>query len=187
MTASGLRVSETSIPGLLLIEPPVFSDERGDFFETYVRSKYAANAIGEDFQQDDVSWSKKNVLRGLHGDTRMVKIVQCLAGDIFDVIVDARRDSAAFGKWQSFELSQNNRHQLYVPAGCLHGFLVRSEHALMAYKHSVEYDPATEISARWDDPDLHIPWPIDGSPRLSQKDRNNGLFRDIPAARLAAE
>lgn len=169
----------TSIPGAMRLVPAVWPDERGAFFESYARTRYHAVGIADEFVQDNVSYSARNVLRGLHGDPRMSKLVQAVRGEILDVIVDARKDSPAFGRWESFVLSQENHAQVYVPAGCLHGFLA-IEDAIVCYKQSAEYAPQKEIGVRWDDPDLAIAWPHLGSPPIvSAKDGSNRLFGEI--------
>jgi dTDP-4-dehydrorhamnose 3,5-epimerase len=177
--SANLDVRETSSPGARLILPRAWGDERGFFKETYARSKYRALGIADDFVQDSTSYSLRNVLRGLHADLRMSKLVCVLQGEVFDVVVDARSGSPAFGRWESVRLSAENHTQLYVPAGCLHGFLVLSKDAIFCYKQSAEYAPDREIGVRWDDPTLAIDWPDLGAPPIvSEKDRNNGSFSD---------
>lgn len=169
----------TSIPGAMRLLPAVWPDKRGAFFENYARTRYRAAGITDEFVQDNVSYSVRNVMRGLHGDPRMSKLVQAVRGEIFDVIVDARRDSPAFGRWESFVLSGENHAQVYIPAGCLHGFLSLDD-AIVCYKQSAEYAPQNEIGVRWDDPALAIAWPDLGSPAIvSEKDRENKLFREV--------
>ncbi|HLI97513.1 MAG TPA: dTDP-4-dehydrorhamnose 3,5-epimerase [Candidatus Baltobacteraceae bacterium] len=175
-----LEVRETSIPGARIIVPRAWSDDRGFFKETYVRSKYHALGIADEFVQDSTSTSLRNVLRGLHADPEMSKLVHVLRGEVFDVIVDGRKDSPAFGRWESVRLTSANHMQLYIPAGCLHGFLVLSQDAIFCYKQSAEYAPQREIGVRWDDPSLAIEWPDLGSlPVVSAKDRGNRLFADV--------
>lgn len=171
-----LSVISTRVTDAVLIKLPVFKDERGFFKETYVRSKYRAIGIHDDFVQDSVSFSSRGVLRGLHCDPRMSKLVQVLRGSVFDVIVDARKQSPSFGQWQGFELSAERHIQFYVPAGFLHGFLALTDDVVFTYKQGAEYDPAREIGVRWDDPTLSIDWPRDVLPRLSRKDAANGDF-----------
>jgi dTDP-4-dehydrorhamnose 3,5-epimerase len=169
----------TNINDAFLIQAHAFSDERGYFKETYVRSKYRELGIADEFVQDNVSLSGRRVLRGLHADPQMTKLVQVLLGRVFDVIVDARRGSPTFGAWQGFELSAEDHRQLYIPAGCLHGFFVLSDSAVFSYKQTAEYAPEREIGVRWDDPDLSIAWPLSGPPRVSPKDMQNRRFRDV--------
>jgi dTDP-4-dehydrorhamnose 3,5-epimerase len=157
-----IHVLDTRFPEAKLIEPDVFADDRGYFKETYSRERYAAIALGEDFVQDNVSASRRNVVRGMHYDPRMAKLVQCLVGKIFDVIVDVR---------DGYELSGENHRQLYVPRGFAHGFLTLSEEALVSYKQSEYFDAKTERGLAWDDPAIGIAWPLDGEPIVSQKDR----------------
>ncbi len=177
-----MRESVRSIPleiaGARLLELPVFLDERGGFMETYVRSQYAAIGLKDAFVQDSISWSSRNVLRGLHGHRGMSKLAQVLTGCVYDVVVDARPESPTFMQWQGIELADENRQQLYVPAGCLHGFLVLSEQALMSYKLSSEYDFEGELNVRWDDPQLNITWPLPDIPTLSTKDAGSRLFAE---------
>lgn len=169
----------TSISGAMHLVPAVWPDERGAFFESYARSRYYAAGITEEFVQDNTSYSVRGVLRGLHGDPRMSKLVQAVRGEIFDVVVDARAASPTFGRWESFVLSEENHAQIYIPAGCLHGFLALTD-AIVCYKQSAEYAPQKEIGVRWDDPDLAISWPDLGSPPIvSAKDRSNKLFGEV--------
>jgi dTDP-4-dehydrorhamnose 3,5-epimerase len=167
-----LQVRETQFADARLFVPDVHTDDRGFFKETYSTAKYRDLGLMDEFVQDSVSFSAKNVIRGLHGARNMSKLVQVLRGEIWDVIVDARRDSPTFGRWQNFELSETNHVQLYIPAGFLHGFLAKTPDVVFSYKHSALYDPAAEFTARWDSPGLAIPWPADGPPRISDKDRN---------------
>jgi dTDP-4-dehydrorhamnose 3,5-epimerase len=175
------RFTATELPGLLLIEPVVFADERGFFMETYKHSEFAAQGIDEHFVQANQSHSSRGALRGLHFQNPPVaqaKLVRALAGEIYDVVVDIRRGSPTFGKWQGVHLSDENKHLLYVPAGFAHGFCVTSEMADISYMTSAEYAPASERGIIWDDPDLKIAWPID-RPQLSQRDRGWPRLRDM--------
>lgn len=183
MTSGALQGTRLRIAGALLIVPAAFSDSRGYFKETYVRSKYKSLGIADAFVQDNVSVSRLNVVRGLHGDPEMSKLVQVLYGSAFDVIVDARRDSETYGRWQSFELSAENHHQLYIPRGCLHGFQALTDRVIFAYKQSAEYDPARERAVRWNDPALGIDWPAAAAAIVSEKDRRNGHFSELGVAR----
>ena len=166
-----MRVQPTRFAEARLFEPDVFSDERGYFKETYSRRKFAAAGMGDTFVQDNVSRSHRNVIRGMHYDLRLAKLVQCLFGKIYDVIVDARPESATYLAWESYELSDANHRQLYVPAGFAHGFLVLSDEAIVAYKQTEHYDPAHEGGLAWNDPAIAIAWPLAGEPTLSPKDR----------------
>jgi dTDP-4-dehydrorhamnose 3,5-epimerase len=166
-----ITVLDTDFPEAKIFIPEVFADERGFFKETYSTAKYRALGLNDEFVQDSVSFSKKNVIRGLHYDRRMSKFVQVLRGRIYDVIVDLREGSPTHLRWQGFYLSEDDHRQLYVPAGFAHGLLALSDDVVFAYKHGALYDPATEGSVRWNDPKLGIAWPLDGEPILSPKDR----------------
>lgn len=179
MSAASAFCSKTGIEGALLVVPPVLGDERGYFKETYVRSTYEALGITDDFVQDNVSVSHRHVVRGLHADPSMSKLVQVLQGEAFDVIVDGRRGSSTFGKWEAFKLSEENHRQLYIPRGCLHGFQALSAQVVLSYKQSAQYDPAREIGALWNDRALGIDWPNPGGAILSQKDRANRSFAEV--------
>ena len=158
--------------------PDVYEDERGFFKETYSTVKYRAAGLSDDFVQDSVSFSTRNVIRGLHFDVKMSKFVQVLRGKIWDVIVDIRADSATRLKWQGFVLSEHNHRQLYIPPGFAHGFIALADDVVFSYKHGALYDPTTEGAIRWDDPTLAIPWPLVGPPRVSLKDQNAPLLAD---------
>lgn len=153
-----------------VLVPDVFSDERGYFKETYSSVKYRALGISDAWVQDNVSRSSRNVIRGMHGDRRMTKLVQVLQGRAWDVIVDLREDSPTYRKWEGFELTADNHRQLYIPAGFLHGFLAQSDDVILMYKQSALYDPKSEFAVNWRDPTLAIAWPLDGEPMLSPKD-----------------
>lgn len=158
--------------------PDVYEDDRGFFKETFSTAKYAALGLHDTFVQDSVSFSSRNVIRGLHYDLKMSKFVQVLRGYIWDVIVDARPTSPTRLKWQGFYLSEHNHRQLYIPAGFLHGFIALSDDVVFNYKHGSLYDPATEGAVRWDDPTLAIGWPLTGEARISLKDRQAPLLAD---------
>lgn len=176
--AMAIKTAETKIDGARLFYPEVFEDDRGFFKETYSRRKYHDLGLTDDFVQDSVSFSTKNVLRGLHCDPEMSKFVQVLRGNIFDVIVDARPTSPTFRTWQGFDLSEHNHAQLYIPKGCLHGFLALTDDVLFNYKHSAYYTPGREFCVRWDEPALGIAWPLAGEPRLSPKDQAGLTFEE---------
>lgn len=183
-----MKVIETHIPGVLIIEPKVWGDDRGYFLESYRSNRYAELGIPERLVQDNQSFSRRGVLRGLHIQHPFAqgKLVQVYSGVVFDVAVDLRRGSASFGQWVGVTLSGENKHQFWVPAGFAHGFLVTSETALFAYKCSDYYHPETELSVRWDDAAIGIDWPLDGTPELSDKDKEAANLADIPADRLPA-
>ncbi|RPI30105.1 MAG: dTDP-4-dehydrorhamnose 3,5-epimerase [Chloroflexota bacterium] len=152
-----------SLPGLILIEPQVFSDARGFFMETFQARLFADAGISTDFVQDNHSGSQKGTLRGLHYQIRQAqgKLVRVIAGEVFDVAVDLRRSSPSFGKWEGFCLSSENKRQLWVPPGFAHGFYVLSQWAEVIYKTSDFYAPEWERTLLWNDPDLGIKWPLD--------------------------
>jgi dTDP-4-dehydrorhamnose 3,5-epimerase len=159
-----------------LFIPEVHEDDRGFFKETYHRDRYRAAGLHDEFVQDSVSFSSKNVIRGLHYDPAMSKLVQVLRGKIWDVIADVRPGSPTRGRWQGFYLSEHNHRQLYIPAGFAHGFLALTDDVVFSYKHGALYDPSREGAIRWDDPTLAIAWPLAGEPRISAKDRSAPLF-----------
>ncbi len=175
-----IRFVETAIPGVILVEPEVHRDGRGFFLETYRESTFRKGGIGARFVQDNHSSSVRNALRGLHGQNPhpQGKLVRAIAGEAFDVAVDARRGSPAYGKHVATRLSADNLRQLYVPPGVLHGFLVVSEVAQIAYKCTEYYYPEAEFSVAWNDPDLAIPWPTD-APILSEKDRRAPRLAEV--------
>lgn len=166
-----IQVITTDFPEARLFIPDVFPDHRGFFKETYARDKYAALGVRDEWLQDAVSSSHPNVLRGMHYDMRMAKLVQCLSGRIYDVIVDVRAGSPTFHRWQGFELTADNHHQLYVPRGFAHGFLALQE-CVVQYKMTAEYDPTQEGTLSWKDASVGIRWPLTGEPILSTKDAN---------------
>jgi dTDP-4-dehydrorhamnose 3,5-epimerase len=175
------RFNAMELPGLLLIEPAVFSDQRGFFLETYKYSEFAGQGIGEHFVQANQSRSSRGTLRGLHFQKppeAQAKLIRALDGEIYDVVVDIRRGSPTFGKWQGVHLSAENNRMLYAPAGFAHGFCVISEVADIAYMTSAEYAPALEGGIAWDDADLKIVWPVD-DPQLSTRDRGWPRLREI--------
>lgn len=166
-----IRTYNTRFAEARLFEPDVFEDERGYFKEIYSRAKYAALGLHEEFVQDNISRSRGNVIRGMHYDLRVAKLVQSLVGTIYDVIVDMREGSSTYRQWESFELSEDNHRQLYVPAGFAHGFLSLTDQVVVSYKQTDAYDPAHERGVGWDDPALGIVWPLSGEPIVSAKDR----------------
>ncbi len=170
-TEQGTRGAKLSIPGLVLVAPKVYGDARGFFLETYNQARYAALGINATFGQDNLSYSARGVLRGLHfqNPEAQAKLVSVVAGDVFDVAVDVRRGSPTFGQWAGVHLSGENRWQFYIPKGFAHGFCVLSETAYFSYKCDGYYAPAHEYSLHWADPDLGIEWPIE-APTLSSKD-----------------
>ncbi|MBM3189975.1 MAG: dTDP-4-dehydrorhamnose 3,5-epimerase [Chloroflexi bacterium] len=176
-----MQVSETALPGVLVIEPTVHEDERGFFYESYNQRAYAAQGIADTFVQDNHSRSVRGVLRGLHyqAPPGQAKLVRVAVGAVFDVAVDVRWGSPTFGRWIGVELSAENRRQLYIPAGLAHGFCVLSEVAEFLYKVTTYYAPADERGILWSDPAIGIAWPVT-APILSDRDRRHPLLRDIP-------
>ena len=169
-----MRVAPSAIPEVLLLEPRVFGDERGFFFESYNRRAFAkATGIDVEFVQDNHSRSVRNVLRGLHYQLRQPqgKLVRVTLGEIWDVAVDLRRGAPSFGRWVSFELSAASKRMAWIPAGFAHGFLVTSEAAEVQYKATDYYAPEHERTLLWDDAALAIPWPLAGAPVMADKDR----------------
>ena len=169
-----MKVSRTRIADVCILEPRVFEDPRGFLFESYNRRSFReATGLDADFVQDNQSFSVRNVLRGLHYQVRQPqgKLIMALAGEIFDVAVDLRRGSPSFGKWVSTTLSGGTHRAIWIPPGFAHGFLVLSEQALIHYKASDYYAPEHERTVLWNDPDLAIPWPLEGEPMVSEKDR----------------
>jgi dTDP-4-dehydrorhamnose 3,5-epimerase len=179
-------VQPTDLPGVLLIKPAVFGDHRGYFKESWNRRTFAEQGLSLDFVQDNFSFSRRGILRGLHFQHPQPqgKLVQVLQGEVFDVAVDVRRGSPHFGRWFGARLSADNHLQMYVPEGFAHGFCVLSENALFAYKCTNFYAPQMEHSLRFDDPDVGIDWPLDEAPTLSAKDESAPRLRDFPAELL---
>jgi dTDP-4-dehydrorhamnose 3,5-epimerase len=179
-----MQVKETALPGVLIIEPDLYSDDRGFFLETYQADKYAAAGIALPFVQDNHSYSARGTLRGVHAQYRKPqgKLVRALEGEVFDVVVDIARTSSTFGQWIGVTLSGLNHRQLYVPPGYGHGFCVLSESAHFLYKCTDVYDPGGELTLSWNDPTVGIVWPIE-QPALSDKD-THGLSLDEFAQRV---
>lgn len=182
-----MKVIETKLAGVLILEPRVFHDERGHFAETWHRERYRDAGIEADFVQDNVSYSRHGVLRGLHyqNPTPQGKLVSVLRGDVFDVAVDLRQGSSTFGEWVGVELSGENMRQVWIPEGFAHGFVVTAESAVLSYKCTNPYAPAHEWGLRWDDPEIGIEWPI-SRPVLSPKDAEAPLLREVSGAALFA-
>ncbi len=169
-----MRRRETPLPGVVLLEPRVFEDERGFFYESYNERTFARLGIRHRFVQDNHSRSRRGVVRGLHYQLphAQAKLVRVTRGAVWDVAVDIRRGSPTFGRWWGVELSEENRLQLLIPEGFAHGFVALTDGAEVQYKVSAPYDPEGDRGIRWDDPDLAIAWPLDGiEPLLSPKDR----------------
>jgi dTDP-4-dehydrorhamnose 3,5-epimerase len=181
-----MRVQATTLPEVLVLEPRVFGDQRGYFFESHNRRTFdAAIGLAVDFVQDNQSHSPRGVLRGLHYQLEphaQGKLVRVTAGRVFDVAVDMRRSSPRFGRWAGIELSADNFRQLWIPPGFAHGFLVLSDSADVLYKATAYYAPSSERAVRWDDPDLAIAWPDLGTaPTVSEKDAAASAFAQAVA------
>jgi dTDP-4-dehydrorhamnose 3,5-epimerase len=164
-----MKIRKGKLRGVLLIEPDVFEDHRGEYIETYHEKLYKENGIHPSFVQDDISVSSKHVLRGIHGDATTWKLISCHYGRFYLVVVDCNPGSADFGAWESFVLSDRNRHQVLVPPSFGNGHLVLSDLAIFHYKQSTYYDRAGQFTYRWDDPKLNIWWPVK-NPILSMRD-----------------
>lgn len=181
-----MKVIETEIPEVKIIEPAVFGDERGFFMETWQQKKFEELVTGKptQFVQDNHSKSKKGILRGLHYQTENTqgKLVRVISGEVFDVAVDIRKDSKTFGQWVGVYLSAKNKRQLWVPEGFAHGFYVTSEEAEFVYKCTDYYHPQSEVSIAWDDANIGIEWPFKGSPILSEKDKFKSVSLEISKA-----
>jgi len=179
-----LKATFVDIPGIVLLEPKVFSDDRGSFFESYNRKTLAEAGIATEFVQDNQATSRRAVLRGLHYQVKhaQAKLIRVLKGEIYDVAVDLRRFSPTFGKWYGVTLSEENMLQLYLPADFAHGYLVLSETAEVLYKASDFWAPEHERCILWNDPDLAISWPLSGQPIVSEKDALGKRFchADLP-------
>tara|TARA_R110000868_G_scaffold8205_3_gene42608 strand:- start:194536 stop:195093 length:558 start_codon:yes stop_codon:yes gene_type:complete len=180
-----MNIITTPIPDLLVIEPKVFGDERGFFYESFQTQRYQDAGITCDFVQDNISRSAKGVLRGLHFQepNAQDKLVTVLHGVVYDVAVDVRYGSPTFGQWYGVELSDTNRHQFFVPKGFAHGFVVLSDTADFYYKCSDYYHPETEASILWNDPDIGIEWPTTDV-QLSGKDKDAVRLKDFPTDKL---
>jgi dTDP-4-dehydrorhamnose 3,5-epimerase len=174
------KITQTPLPGVLLIEPQLYRDSRGFFFESYNQKVYAAAGLIERFVQDNHSRSERGTLRGMHAQFShpQGKLIRVLAGEIFDVVIDIRKGSPTFKKWYSVNLSSENFLQCYIPPGFAHGFCVLSETTEVEYKVTDYYDPTDELHLIWNDPEIGIEWPIK-DPILSPKDRAGVLLKDI--------
>jgi dTDP-4-dehydrorhamnose 3,5-epimerase len=176
-----VEVILTEIQGLLLFKPKIYKDIRGSFYETWRCNKYKEAGISEDFQQDSISISAKNVLRGLHlqlGESEQGQLLTVINGNVFDVCVDIRKNSHTFGQYICFDLNSDDPCQIYMPPGIAHGFCVLSEQAILHYKCTQYYSPTNEAGIIWNDPNLAIQWPID-TPIILEKDQQNLTFEEI--------
>jgi dTDP-4-dehydrorhamnose 3,5-epimerase len=182
-----MKLLPTTIPGVIEIEPDVHSDRRGFLMETYQTKRYKDSGILTSFLQDNLSYSVQGTLRGLHYQhpRSQAKLVQVLRGEIFDAVVDIRQGSPYFGRWVGVQLSEKDKHQLFIPEGFAHGFCALSKTALVHYKCSDIYAPECEGGILWSDPALNIRWPVK-NPVISDKDSRYPLLRDLPIERLPA-
>lgn len=175
-----------AIPDVILVKPKVFGDKRGFFMETYKKSDFFANGITVEFNQDNHSKSTKGVLRGLHfqkAPHAQAKLVRCSKGRIYDVAVDIRPNSKTFGKYIKVELSEENKHMLFIPEGFAHGFVALSDEVELLYKASGEYFPEADCGILWNDKDINIDWEIDFEPILSDKDKVQKTLAEVLKAR----
>jgi dTDP-4-dehydrorhamnose 3,5-epimerase len=179
-----MNISACDIPGLSIIEPRVFGDARGYFFESWSEQRYES-IVKSRFVQDNISFSRRGILRGLHfqNPNGQGKLIQVLQGEVYDVAVDLRRSSPTFRKWHGLILSSENKRQFYIPPGFAHGFVVTSETALFYYKCTEAYSQKDEMALKWDDPELAIQWPVD-NPTISERDAKGLRLQDIPEDRL---
>ena len=180
-----MNVHRCELAGLLIIEPKVFGDARGYFLETWNERRYHEVGLEARFVQDNLSSSRRGILRGLHlqNPNPQGKLLQVLQGEVFDVAVDLRRGSPTFKRWHGLTLSDQNKRQFYIPPGFAHGFAVLSEMALFHYKCTAFYSPADEISIRWNDPEIGVQWPLK-EPLLSDRDAKAIPLREVPEDRL---
>jgi dTDP-4-dehydrorhamnose 3,5-epimerase len=180
-----MKITRTGLPGVLVIEPDAFGDDRGWFLEAWSQRRYAEIGVPERFVQDSVSRSRRGTVRGLHMQHPwgQGKLVQVVHGSVYDVAVDVRAGSSTFGQWVGEILSAEDHRQIYIPPGFAHGFCVTSEAAVCMYKCTEVYHRETELGVAWNDPDLAIPWPVD-APVLSARDAGFPRLRDIPVDRL---
>jgi dTDP-4-dehydrorhamnose 3,5-epimerase len=180
-----IKVIPTRLPGVVMIAPQVFQDARGFLMETWNQREWAALGLCERFVQDNLSYSAKGVLRGLHlqAPRPQGKLISVVDGEVFDVAVDLRRGSPTFASWVGVTLSAASKQQLYVPEGFAHGFVVTGDHALVMYKCTDFYSPDHELSLLWNDPDLGIDWPLE-NPTLSRKDQSAPRLDALPIERL---
>ena len=181
-----MEVVKTPIEGVLLIKPKVWGDSRGFFVETWQKERYESIEVNLPFVQDNHSKSSKGILRGLHFQKQhpQGKLVMVSVGEVFDVAVDIRKDSPTFGQWFGAHLTEDNQHQLWIPPGMAHGFVVLSDIAHFHYKCTDFYHPEDEGSIRWNDPEIGIKWPYFGEPKLSAKDSVAPFFSEIKASLL---
>lgn len=183
-----MKFKKNRLDGILVIEPDVFNDNRGFFFESYSKRKFTENGIALEFVQDNRSMSSKGIVRGLHYQVRhpQDKLIMALSGEIYDVVVDIRPSSPTFGQWEGFIISAYDKRQIFIPKGFAHGFCVLSDFAEIFYKCSDFYSHQDERGILWNDPTLKIEWPIK-NPVLSKKDSLNSLLKDIDREEIAGD
>lgn len=174
----------TPLKGVIIINPRFFADERGFFMEAYKKSEFLSAGISEKFDQDNHSFSSKDVLRGIHFQSKphaQGKLVRVITGAVWDVAVDLRLGSSSFGKWYGLELNEKNRTMLYIPPGFGHGFLTLKDNTHFLYKCTAEYEPASDGGVRWDDSDMAIEWPLESgqNPLVSEKDKKLPYLKDL--------
>lgn len=181
-------ISPARLDGVFRITPQIWPDDRGQFSETYRSDSLPSLGMPDAFVQDNVSHSKRGVLRGLHfqNPKAQAKFLTVLSGEIYDVVVDLRPHSVTFGQWEGFPLNGKALHQIFVPAGFAHGFCVLSKETLISYKCAEFYDPRCQHTLAWDDPQLGIKWPIE-NPILSSKDRRGALFSELKAQLFSSD
>ena len=180
-----MKIIETDLPGCKIIEPQVFGDSRGAFYESWNKPRWAQAGLDLDFVQSNVSISERGVLRGLHYQWPQPqgKLVSVLEGEVYDVAVDIRRGSPTFGRWTAVVISAENKREFWIPEGFAHGFAVLSERAIFSYLCTAQYDKAADAGVRWDDAKIGIDWPV-SQPLLSEKDAKAPLLDDVAAERL---
>lgn len=164
-----ITVESTKLAGVYLIKPSVHEDKRGNFYETYNEKEYKEHGLTADFVQDDISASTKGVLKGMHGDAGTYKLVQCVYGKVYAVVLNCDETSSEFGKWQAFELSAENKHQLYIPPMYGNGYYVLTDCAVYSYKQSTYYGEYSQFTFKWNDERFNIEWP-DGPKTISERD-----------------
>lgn len=164
-------IEKTTLDGVYLIKPSVHEDSRGNFYETYNEKEYKNAGLISNFVQDDISKSKKGVLKGMHGDSGTFKLVQCVFGEVYAVILNCNEQSPNFGKWEAFYLSSNNRYQLYIPPMYGNGYLVLSDIAVYSYKQSSYYGEYKQFTYKYNDPRFNIEWPIEEAIIISERDK----------------
>ena len=180
-----MKLVETTLPGCVVIEPAVFGDDRGYFFETWNADRYSEHGLPGKFVQSNVSTSSRGVLRGLHYQwpNPQGKLVSVLEGEVYDVAVDIRRGSPHFGRWTAVVLSAENKRQFWIPEGFAHGFAVLSDRAIFSYLCTAQYDKSADAGVRWDDVEIGIDWPI-SAPLLSDKDAKAPFLHEVEPDRL---